>query len=100
MFAQGIFGRALAAFEQALALAQKRCNPQAEAIALQRLGLTHLEQGQPSLSITSVQQAIDVALEQHNFNTLYECHRQLAQTYKAMGNIDLALQYLETAGRP
>jgi diguanylate cyclase (GGDEF)-like protein len=97
--AQGNFVQALNAFEQALALAQQSRNPQAEAIALQRLGLTHLEQGQLSLSIASVQQAIDIALEQHNLNTLYECHCQLAQTYKSMGDIDLALQHLETADR-
>ncbi|MEA5451024.1 diguanylate cyclase [Leptolyngbya sp. CCNP1308] len=94
---QGNYAQALAAFEQALGLAQQSCNPQAEVLALQRLGDAHLGQGQPTLSVASIQQAIAIALEQHNFNALYECHRQLAQAYKSMHSFELALHHLEAA---
>ncbi|MBE9159318.1 diguanylate cyclase [Nodosilinea sp. LEGE 06152] len=95
--AQGNYVQALAAFEHALGLAQHSCHPKAQVLALQRLGYAHLEQGQPSLSVASIQQAIAIALEQQNLNDLYECHRQLAQTYKSMGFFELALQHLEAA---
>ncbi|MFQ4135818.1 diguanylate cyclase [Nodosilinea sp. PGN35] len=95
--AQGDYAQALTAFEYALSLAQHSCNPQAEVLALQRLGHTHLGQGQPTLSVASIQQAIAIALEQHNLNALYECHRQLAQAYKAMHSFELALHHLEAA---
>ncbi|WP_052050536.1 diguanylate cyclase [Leptolyngbya sp. KIOST-1] len=95
--ARGDFAQALAAFEYALSLAQLSCNPQAEVLALQRLGSAHLEQGQLSLSVASIQQAIAIALDQHSLHDLYECHRQLAQTYKSMHSFELALQHLETA---
>ncbi|PSR19252.1 hypothetical protein C8255_03325 [filamentous cyanobacterium CCP3] len=95
--ARGNYIQALAAFEQALRLAQQSCHPTAQVLALQRLGYTHLEQGQPSLSVASIQQAIAIALEQHSFNDLYECHRQLAQTYKSMACFELALHHLEAA---
>ncbi|PSN16679.1 hypothetical protein C7293_01740 [filamentous cyanobacterium CCT1] len=95
--ARGNYAQALAAFEQALRLAQQSCHPAAQVLALQRLGYAHLEQGQPSLSVASIQQAIAIALEQHSLNDLYECHRQLAQTYKSTGCFELALHHLESA---
>ncbi|WP_017299117.1 diguanylate cyclase [Nodosilinea nodulosa] len=95
--AQGNYAQALTAFEHALSLAQRNRNPQGEILALQRLGYTHLEQGQPALSVSSIQQAIAIALEQHNLNDLYDCHRQLAQTYKSVHSFELALQHLEAA---
>ncbi len=94
---QGDYALSLEAFEQALALAQQSCNPQAEVIVLQRLGHVHLGQGQPSLSVALIEQAIAIALEQHNLNALFQCHRQLAQTYKSMNSFELALQHLEAA---
>jgi diguanylate cyclase (GGDEF)-like protein/PAS domain S-box-containing protein len=94
---QGNYAQALTAFEHALGLAQQSCNAQAEVLALQRLGCVHLGQGQPTLSVALIQQAIAIALEQHNFNALYECHRQLAQAYKSMHSFELALHHLEAA---
>ncbi|MBW4485731.1 MAG: diguanylate cyclase [Tildeniella torsiva UHER 1998/13D] len=94
---QGNYAQALTAFEQALGLAQHSCNPQAEVLALQRLGSVHLGQGQPTLSVASIQQAIAIALEQHNLKAVYECHRQLAQAYKSMHSFELALHHLEAA---
>ncbi|HSM82951.1 MAG TPA: diguanylate cyclase [Nodosilinea sp.] len=94
---QGSYAQALVAFEQALRLAQHSANPQAEMLVLQRLGHAHLEQGEPRLSVASIQQALAIALEQHNLHALYDCHRQLAQTYKTMHSFELALQHLEAA---
>lgn len=94
---QGDYTQALVAFAQALDLAQQSQNPQAEVIALQRLGHAHLGQGEPTLSVASIEQAITIALEQHNLNALYECHRQLAEVYKSTSSFELALQHLETA---
>jgi diguanylate cyclase (GGDEF)-like protein/PAS domain S-box-containing protein len=94
---RGDYAEALVAFEQALRLAQQSCNPQAEVLALQRLGHAHLGQGQPSLSVALIEQAIAIALEQHNLHALYECHRQLATTYKSLNRFELALHHLEAA---
>jgi diguanylate cyclase (GGDEF)-like protein/PAS domain S-box-containing protein len=91
------FTQALDVFEQALALAQQTQNGQAEVLALQRLAFIHLEQGQADLSLASMEQALAIALEQHNVHALYGCHRQLAQTHKATQNFEAALQHLETA---
>jgi diguanylate cyclase (GGDEF)-like protein/PAS domain S-box-containing protein len=94
---EGNYTQALVAFDQALILAQQSCNPEAELLALRRLGSAHLGQGQPSQSVASIQQAIAIALEQYNLNALYECHRQLAETYKSIHSFELALKHFEAA---
>ena len=96
---QGDYTQALAAFSQALNLAQQSHNAQAEVLALQRLGHAHLGQGEPTLSVASIEQAIAIALEQHNLNALYDCHRQLAAIYKSTSSFELALQHMEAAER-
>ncbi len=94
---QGDYTQALAAFSQALNLAQQSHNAQAEVLALQRLGHAHLGQGELTLAVASIEQAIAIALEQHNLNALYDCHRQLAAIYKSTSSFELALQHMEAA---
>jgi diguanylate cyclase (GGDEF)-like protein len=91
------YARALDQFEAALARAQRNHDLQAEILALQRLGTVHLMQDQPVLAIASVQQALSIALEQRRPYTLYDCHRQLAQTYRALQDFELALKHFEMA---
>jgi diguanylate cyclase (GGDEF)-like protein/PAS domain S-box-containing protein len=95
--AQGDYARAIEAFGQALDLAQRSADPQAELVALQRQGQAHLGQGQPSLSVALTAQAIAIALDEHNLHALCECHRQMAQAHKQTGSYRLALQHLEAA---
>ncbi|MGF1570078.1 MAG: diguanylate cyclase [Nodosilinea sp.] len=89
--------QALAVFETAQAQAQQINNPVAEVLALQRLSGVHLEQGKLTLAMEMAEQALAIALLQNNVHALYECHRLLAQIYKATLDFELALKHLETA---
>ncbi len=89
--------QALNLFENALAIAQQNQDSQAETLALQRLGAVHLVQEQPQLALASVEQALAIALEQKNLYSLYDCHRQLAQIQKALGDFNQSLQHFEVA---
>ena len=91
------YSQALDLFELALATAQQNQDPEAEILALQRLGTVHHMQDQPELAISLVKQALSVALEHQNSYGLHDCHRQLAQIYKTLKAFQKALQHFDIA---